>query len=254
MSNRNSSWEATLFSLACAFQCKQGRANSLRELRLRLEEIVACHADASSRLRDTPCHPDPVILRPSPELGAHRVRATDSECGAPALSASWRRTTPVPVVLLQQRSVSKPKKNGATISSFLRASDIGAHENHPGEPARVGRDKDQSHCGYHQGAPRNDGTQQNADRAPLGGRDRDRRRYNLRYLSRLLRSLFPWFPHFFRSPPQPAIVSEAGSQDVSQHKRARRSLLFTAPGDIPKIADVSEMLSSWISRSTKASR
>src|SRR6266853_1226209 len=37
-------------------------------------------------------------------------------------------------------------------------------------------------------------------------------------------------------------------------KRARRSLLFTAPGDIPKIADVSEMVSSWISRSTNASR
>src|SRR5258706_12370653 len=166
MSNRNPSWEATLFSLACAFQCKQGRANSLRELRLRLEEIVACHADASSRLRDTPCHSDPVILRPSPELGAHRVRSTDSECGAPALSASWRRTTPVPVGRLPQRAGSKPKKNGVTFWSFPRASDKGAHENNPGEPARGGRGKDQSHCGYHQGAPRNDGTQQNADRAP----------------------------------------------------------------------------------------
>src|SRR5258707_1314574 len=122
MSNRNPSWEATLFSLACAFQCKQGRANSLRALRLRLEEIVACHADTSSQIRDTTCHPDPVILRPSPELGSHRVRSTDSECGAPALSASWRRTTPVPVVLPQRRSASKPKKNGAAISSCLSAS------------------------------------------------------------------------------------------------------------------------------------
>src|SRR5260221_13971290 len=118
---------------------------------LRLEEIVACHADASSRIRATTCHPDLVILRPSPELGAHRVRLTDSEGGAPALSASWRRTTPVPVVLPQQRSASKPKKNGATFWPFLRASDIGAHENHPTEPPRFGRDKDQSHCGYHQG-------------------------------------------------------------------------------------------------------
>src|SRR5260370_17069926 len=153
MSNRNRSWEATIFSVACDFQCKQGRANSLRALRLRLEEIVAWHADASRRLRDTTCHPDAVILRPSPELGVHRVRSTDSECGAPALSASWRRTTPVPVVRPQQRSVSKPKKNAATISSFLRASDIGAHENHPGEQARVARDKDHSHYGYHQRAP-----------------------------------------------------------------------------------------------------
>jgi hypothetical protein len=118
----------------------------------------------------------------------------------------------------QQRLASKPKKNGAKFSSFLRASDIGAHENHLGEPARVRRHRGQLHCGYHHEALCKDGTQQNADRVPLVGRDRDRRRYNLRYLSRPLRSLFPRFPYFFPSPPRRAIVSESWSQNVSQHQ------------------------------------
>jgi len=46
-SNRNPSWEATLSSLACAFQCKQGRANSLRELLPRLVEI--CYGGYAER-------------------------------------------------------------------------------------------------------------------------------------------------------------------------------------------------------------
>jgi len=67
-------------------------------------------------------------------------------------------------------SVQAKKKNGAKFSSFLHASDIGAHENHLGEPARVRRDRGQLHCRYLQGALCNDGSQQNADRAKKASR------------------------------------------------------------------------------------
>src|SRR5689334_16521170 len=62
-------------------------------------------------------------------------------------------------------------------------------------------------------------------------------------------------PHFFAAyghgfltsfethPSCPSCPSPGASMSLSI-KRARRSLVFTAPGDIPKMADVSEMLSS----------
>src|SRR6266852_5007803 len=52
----------------------------------------------------------------------------------------------------------------------------------------------------------------------LVGWGRDRHRYSLKYLSRLLGSLFPWFSHFFRSPSQPSILPESWSEYVSQHQ------------------------------------
>ena len=122
--------------------CSRRKGYTPRESRPPLGGTSAHHVDANSRRRETPCHLDPEILRPSPEVGAHRVRSRGFACRAPVLSASWQKTPPVPAVRPQQRLGSKPKRNGATFSSLVRASDIGAHENHLAEPARVRRDKD----------------------------------------------------------------------------------------------------------------
>src|SRR6267154_2207642 len=181
--------------------------------------ISAYHADANSqRLHDTPCHLDLEIWRPFPELGAHRVHSRAPAGHAPVLSASWLRTKPTPVVRPQQRLASKPKRSGTKFSSFLQASDINTHENHLAVRANVRRDKDQLHCAYRQAARCNDGTQQNADRATRAERDRGPRRYNLKYLARLLRRLFPWFPRFIRSPSQASILSQPWGRYVPQHQ------------------------------------
>src|SRR6266849_1225755 len=212
-------WEEPSYSSsAVPLRCSRRKGYTPHEALPPQRGTLAYRADANSLLREIPCHLDPEILRPSPALGVHRDHSWGFVGRAPVLLTSWQRTTPVPVVRPQQRLASKPKRNGANFLSFLRASDIGAHENRLAEPAHVRRDKDRLYCAYRQGARRNDGTQQNADRAPHVGWDRDRHRYNLKYLSRLLGSLFPWFPQFFRCPSQPSILPESWSEDVPQHQ------------------------------------
>src|SRR5260370_27752784 len=58
----------------------------------------AYRADANSLLREIPCHLDPEIFRPSPKLGAHRIRSRGFAGRVPVRSASCHRTPPVPVL------------------------------------------------------------------------------------------------------------------------------------------------------------
>src|ERR1700751_1078841 len=58
----------------------------------------------------------------------------------------------------------------------------------------------------------------------------------------------------FETHPNPRSCPNLWASMSLSFNRARRSLVFTAPGDILRAADVSEMLSSCISRSTNASR
>src|SRR6266851_4334967 len=212
-------WEEPSYSSSAApLRCSRRKGYTPHEALPPQRGTLAYRADANSLLREIPCHLDPEILRPSPALGVHRDHSWGFVGRAPVLLTSWQRTTPVPVVRPQQRLASKPKRSGAKFSSFLQASDINAHENHLAVRANVRRDKDQLHCAYRQAARCNDGTQQNADRATRAERDRGPRRYNLKYLARLLRSLFPWFPRFIRSPSQASILSQPWGQYVPQHQ------------------------------------
>src|SRR6185369_2456459 len=127
---------------AAASRCSRRRGYSLYESPPLLGGTSGCHADANNPLRDTTCHLDPEILRPSPELGAHQVRSRVSAGHALALLISRQRTTPVPRVPPPQQLASKLKKNDANGYVFLRVSDTAAHENQRAEPAHAHRGKE----------------------------------------------------------------------------------------------------------------
>src|SRR5258708_2450630 len=184
-------WEEPSYSSsAVPLRCSRRKGYTPHEALPPQGGTLAYRADANSLLCEIPCHLDPEILRPSPALGVHRDHSWGFVGRAPVLLTSWQRTTPVQVVRQRQRLASKPRRNGANSSCFLRVSDIGAHENHLAEPARVGRDKDQLHCAYRQAVRCNDRTQQNADLATRAERDRLPTQYTLTYLARLLPPFF----------------------------------------------------------------
>src|SRR5260221_2146754 len=142
--------ERSYFSSIAPFRCSRRKACTLHESLPPQGGTSACHADASSPLREILCHLDPEILRPSPELGAHPVRSRGAAGRAPVRSASWQRTPPVPVVQPQRRLASKPKRDGARVSWFLRGSDIAAPENRLAEPESGRRHQEQIYFAYPQ--------------------------------------------------------------------------------------------------------
>src|SRR5258708_39113662 len=107
--------EPSYFSSIPPFLCSRREACTVHESLPPQGGTSACHADASSPLREILCHLDPEILRRSPELGAHPVRSGGAAGRAPVRSPSWQKPPPVPVVQPQRRLASQPKKERARV-------------------------------------------------------------------------------------------------------------------------------------------